>query len=158
MLRDNLLIVVAMISSHYSSDFSEESLQKAADMLKEMDFTRCVRADGSAYGTAGECRKGTPEDKPDGLKTKATSGNNKVELAARISELEKVEKSLEAKLKQQGGASEGEKSLYKRVRAERLKLQGDYLEGTPKPKEVVGSRGAKSSMKWNPLEANKGIY
>ena len=29
------------------------------------DFVRCVRPDGSAYGTSGRCRKGTQEDKTD---------------------------------------------------------------------------------------------
>lgn len=36
-------------------NFSESSLEAAAALF---DFTRCVRADGSAYGTRGKCRKG----------------------------------------------------------------------------------------------------
>jgi hypothetical protein len=50
-------------------DFSEEALllfqHAAAEQLYEFsegetyDFTRCIRSDGSAYGTGGTCRKGT---------------------------------------------------------------------------------------------------
>jgi hypothetical protein len=53
--------------------FSKESLEKFQGMLSlsssqdfsesVFDFTRCVRTDGTAYGTAGKCRKGTEEEK-----------------------------------------------------------------------------------------------
>ena len=50
--------------------FSEEALRKYAELASQMqslefsegdtyDFTRCVKPDGSAYGTNGKCRKGT---------------------------------------------------------------------------------------------------
>lgn len=50
--------------------FSEESLRQFSDLVAQTqsadfsegevyDFTRCVRPDGSAYGTRGTCRKGT---------------------------------------------------------------------------------------------------
>lgn len=61
------------IPSHYSSDFSEGALEKASEMLGSLEYTRCVRPDGSAYGTGGTCRKGSPEDKPDDYETKATA-------------------------------------------------------------------------------------
>lgn len=52
--------------------FSQEALQQFASMVAQTqsadfaegevyDFTRCVRPDGSAYGTRGKCRKGTEE-------------------------------------------------------------------------------------------------
>jgi len=51
-------------------DFSEEALllfqHAAVEQSYEFsegetyDFTRCIRSDGSAYGTGGTCRKGTP--------------------------------------------------------------------------------------------------
>jgi hypothetical protein len=57
--------------------FSEESLEvfnKLASATQDLDysesgadpydFTRCVRPDGSAYGTRGRCKKGTEADKP----------------------------------------------------------------------------------------------
>lgn len=38
------------------------------------DFTRCIRKDGSAYGTGGKCRKGSEEvKKEDDKKDKLTS-------------------------------------------------------------------------------------
>lgn len=60
--------------------FSEEALQQFADLVaqtqsanfseKEVyDFTRCVRPDGTAYGTGGKCRKGV-EGEGEGKKNK----------------------------------------------------------------------------------------
>jgi len=60
--------------------FSEETLDKYASLAAEKldldfaegglyDFTRCVRPDGSAYGTGGKCRKGTEEEKKAPAKT-----------------------------------------------------------------------------------------
>jgi cytidyltransferase-like protein len=39
--------------------FSEESIETINDLL---EFTRCVRPNGKAYGTAGKCRKGVEEE------------------------------------------------------------------------------------------------
>ena len=56
--------------------FSERALQVYAKLAAEKtglnfaesgsyyDFTRCVRPDGSAYGTSGRCRKGVEGEKP----------------------------------------------------------------------------------------------
>ena len=41
--------------------FIEEAVNT---LLGSYDFTRCVKPDGSAYGTAGQCRKGTEQAKP----------------------------------------------------------------------------------------------
>jgi hypothetical protein len=54
--------------------FSEETLAKFQEMCAEKqgldfaegdtyDFTRCVRPDGEAYGTKGQCKSGKREDK-----------------------------------------------------------------------------------------------
>ena len=59
--------------------FSEEALRAYSKLAAEKqgldfaeggsyDFTRCVRPDGSAYGTGGRCRKGTEEDLPQSMK------------------------------------------------------------------------------------------
>jgi len=54
--------------------FSEETLKKFANLAEEQyglnfsedgetyDFARCVRSDGTYYGTSGKCRKGTDAD------------------------------------------------------------------------------------------------
>jgi hypothetical protein len=44
-----------------SLGFSEQSISRVGQIL---DFTRCVRSNGTAYGTAGKCRKGTEQEKP----------------------------------------------------------------------------------------------
>ena len=54
--------------------FSEDALQQFSEMASNLfpqdfsesdtyDFTRCVRPDGSSYGTGGSCRKGTEQAK-----------------------------------------------------------------------------------------------
>jgi hypothetical protein len=68
--------------------FSEESLAKFAEMASQTqaanfsegggtyDFTRCVRPDGTAYGTRGRCRKGSEAAKaPTEPKAKKVAGN-----------------------------------------------------------------------------------
>jgi hypothetical protein len=40
--------------------FIEEAVNT---LLDSYEFTRCVRADGSAYGTSGKCRKGTETER-----------------------------------------------------------------------------------------------
>lgn len=59
------------------SGFSLDSLDQVQTLLSGhpdvgwLDFTRCVRPDGSAYGTGGVCRKGTPEEKAELRKLKS---------------------------------------------------------------------------------------
>ena len=69
--------------------FTEEALAAYQKALAEgegvefsegntYDFTRCVRPDGSAYGTGGKCRKGTEGAKEEVKKNpKKTAGNKK---------------------------------------------------------------------------------
>lgn len=48
------------------SSFSYESLERLSQLLPEdytLEFTRCVRPDGSVYGTGGKCRKGVEQAK-----------------------------------------------------------------------------------------------
>jgi hypothetical protein len=51
----------AVITDFTAFGFSEASSTLANQYL---DFTRCVRPDGTAYGTRGKCRKGTEQAKP----------------------------------------------------------------------------------------------
>jgi hypothetical protein len=58
-----------------NGSFSEEALRAYAELAAQKqglnfaegdsyyDFTRCVRPDGSAYGTKGKCEQGRPETK-----------------------------------------------------------------------------------------------
>lgn len=43
-----------------SRGFSDQSVSKVGQIL---DFTRCVRSNGTAYGTSGKCRKGVEQSK-----------------------------------------------------------------------------------------------
>jgi len=64
--------------------FSEEALAKFQEMCAggstnfaegdTYDFTRCVRADGEAYGTKGQCKSGTPSGKKEEKKKVAQVG------------------------------------------------------------------------------------
>ena len=65
-----------------NGSFSEDALLRFADLAAQSqsadfsegdtyDFARCVRPDGSSYGTSGKCRKGSESDakeKPEGFK------------------------------------------------------------------------------------------
>lgn len=91
--------------------FSEESLAKFAELANQTqaadfaegedtyDFTRCVRPDGSFYGTRGKCRKGSetgakelPEPRTEGgAKRRATAEGKKAKKAAsRAAAAEKI--------------------------------------------------------------------
>ena len=47
--EESLVEFTKLASQKHSTDFSEGGTY---------DFTRCVRSDGSVYGTSGKCRKG----------------------------------------------------------------------------------------------------
>lgn len=56
------------------TDFGEER----GEYIENYDYTRCVRPDGSAYGTGGKCKKGTEQagsfDSDGGVTTGASGG------------------------------------------------------------------------------------
>jgi hypothetical protein len=75
----------ALVVEQHSFNFSEKEVY---------DFTRCVRQDGSAYGTGGKCRKGTEQVKEinPNIKGKAKEPEKKVtpgrmRLTARVKSL-----------------------------------------------------------------------
>ena len=63
--EESLARFVELVSQTQSADFSEGEVY---------DFTRCVRPDGSAYGTGGKCRKGSEEEKDTSIKAAVTQG------------------------------------------------------------------------------------
>jgi hypothetical protein len=75
--------------------FSSESLEEYARVIAEKsptvdysetdtyDFTRCVRPDGSAYGTGGRCVKGSQEDKKAADKPSRTPRQSKTDRVTR---------------------------------------------------------------------------
>ncbi len=66
--EEALLRFAQLAAQAQSSDFSEEGTY---------DFTRCVRPDGSAYGTGGKCRKGAEGAKEIEEKAKRATGGAK---------------------------------------------------------------------------------
>jgi len=43
--------------------FSPESLSTANELLSDYyNFARCVKPDGTAYGTKGQCKSGSPQE------------------------------------------------------------------------------------------------
>jgi hypothetical protein len=56
------------------SSFSAKAIETVNLLLGSsgtLDYTRCVRPDGTAYGTSGSCRKGTQQNKAEIRKLKA---------------------------------------------------------------------------------------
>lgn len=51
-------------SAPYGDYRSETGNAKSDRSGEVLDFTRCVRSDGSAYGTPGQCRKGVEQERP----------------------------------------------------------------------------------------------
>lgn len=87
-------------------NFSEEALdlyyQQVSANFSETsyDFTRCLRSDGSAYGTGGKCRKGTEttalEVLQSGIKGRVPKNDPKEPLASGSTPLEKAKAKLKA--------------------------------------------------------------
>lgn len=65
---ESLSAYSALVSEKFSSNFSEQG--------SCYDFTRCVRPDGTAYGSSGKCRKGIESalDPDRGITTGASGG------------------------------------------------------------------------------------
>jgi hypothetical protein len=85
------------MNGHFSEDalrhFAELAAQTQAADFSEgytYDFTRCVRPDGSAYGTGGKCRKGTEGAKEIEEKAKRASGGPKKDAAKIVDGLYKA--------------------------------------------------------------------
>ena len=51
------------VRSRGEQQFVANSGEARGEYIENYDYTRCVRPDGTAYGTGGTCRKGTPEEK-----------------------------------------------------------------------------------------------
>jgi hypothetical protein len=86
-------------SSHHSFYFNEDS-RGVLDAL--YDFSRCQRADGSYYGTAGQCRIGKEVGAKDisMLKAATRAGNKKAKLALDVVEGRKTKAQARRELKE----------------------------------------------------------
>ena len=115
-------VAYKMTQHHGFDQVSWQAFQEAA--AEKYDFATCQRADGSYYGTGGQCRKGTPATLPDrkgkkkeggggdsgsaGSVAKSLSGELAEELDLSKSKAAALQKSLEAAAgKAQGGNTGG---------------------------------------------------
>jgi len=78
--EESLLHYTELVAHAQPADFSED---------ETYDFTRCVRSDGSYYGTSGRCRKGTETDpkeqaEPKSKKEKGVSPDMQIALMKHI--------------------------------------------------------------------------
>lgn len=128
---------IEIIRSAESDNFAENE-----DRL--FDFARCQRADGSFYGTSGQCRKGTPVGAREkaALKKAAKSGNKRA--AKALAKLARKEE--EAKGAAPAKADDAE-ALRKRFKESKKVLgQGSYgevketAEGTVIKKGYIGKQ------------------
>ena len=120
--------------------FSEDSLKTCEQLLKTgtFDFTRCVRPNGTAYGTSGTCRKGVPQEN---WETGTSSGgriSGKAFDSGRTFFFEDTSRSLEKALKNSKGP------LNKRKKAEALlNASEDYVKAL---KQIRDKRGADEAL------------
>ena len=141
--------------------FSEESLQKFAELAAQSryvefseggihDFTRCIRPDGSAYGTKGKCRKGTEEAKaaaPKKEKKPAKPAKPGKPVSDAVSkDLTKLKEKIAAKTgAKKAEAKEDPKETYAKLMKQQQELvqKGD-IAGAMKLKEKIAAAAAKT--------------
>ena len=106
--------------------FIEEAVNT---LLGSYDFTRCVRPDGSAYGTGGKCKKGaeqakqpaekkakTSKERKEAIKEKRLTSNATWRLMRQVLDTPEVKRQFQSLEKK--GDVEGARSLYSRIEAE----------------------------------------
>jgi hypothetical protein len=113
---------MARVNDGIFDNFSEEALEA-------LDFARCQRADGSFYGTAGQCRTGTPAGaKEESAKApRAAKGAEVADLVKRIARQERfLQTASPAKY------SRGELEIEKKE-LQRMKSQLAGMKSTMRP-------------------------
>jgi hypothetical protein len=128
------------------SGFSLDSLNQVQAILSShpdmgwFDFTRCVRPDGSAYGTGGVCRKGTPEEKAELKKLKA--------------DLKMAQGAYAYQKDRDPGYAAHWKSSIDKYQKRISEIEGNIKGTTPKPQQP--SEGGKNTTQPQPAKA-KGV-
>jgi hypothetical protein len=95
------------------------------------DFTRCVRPDGSAYGTGGKCRQGTEGGPAERKETKEAAAAKKPEGAAKPASAAVIarEEAKLAKLKAKEAAAEEKLSTARGARMMASARAGSMVRG-----------------------------
>lgn len=112
--------------------FSEEVSGKVAEMLDEtFDFTRCVRPDGTAYGTGGKCRKGMEARGPS-LNEQIRDAYEREQAARRAGDSEGARKAMREHMTLTKKAEEHEKQAKQEKQAkslmERIQREADPVK------------------------------
>jgi hypothetical protein len=135
--------------------FSEETLKQFSQLAGETfgtdfsesgtyDFTRCVRPDGSAYGTNGKCRKGTEgEKKVEAAKPKKAA--KELKDSGSLTRVAKVVKEKAAKKAEPAPATDKAKSV-----ADIKKAQEDYTKLLKRQIELSTSGKMDEALKMGP--------
>lgn len=120
--------------------FSEKALQQFAEMAAEShyvsfsesetyDFTRCVRPNGTAYGTRGKCRKGTEQAARLEKEIPGIGGNFHVPGRAK-SESPAEEKARIAEVAKRQSSAKARKESLRRFDESIAKMAGQHSKGT----------------------------
>lgn len=130
--------------------FSDRLLELAHEMW---EYRTCQRVDGSYYGTAGQCRKGTETTKPEKeKKIKKAKSEPKEPQMPRKAKLE--EKKIETE--------EGQKDAKYRQKKQDEKLDYGYLSFENPPKAEISSKAKETLLDYtadqsNSLQGQKGF-
>ena len=128
--------------------FSDEALSTYVQVLKDTlgvsfsegsyDFVRCVKPNGDAYGTAGQCRKGVQEDKGSEESGSTSKGEGGGYLSGSRVDLSQLEGKAEQWRKEAGLKPPGDLLLkHDRVHV----LLHEYLGGKDTIASLVGVKG-----------------
>jgi hypothetical protein len=144
--------------------FIEEAVNT---LLGSYDFTRCVRPDGSAYGTRGKCKKGAEQakqpvekkaknnkERKEAIKEKRLTSNATWRLMRQVLDTPEV-KSQFSSLEKKGDV-EGARALYSKIEAEAIKkanakegrlAKGDSKTPAARKSEAMAQRAAETKAK-----------
>jgi hypothetical protein len=113
---------MARVNDNIFDNFSEEALEA-------LDFARCQRADGSFYGTAGQCRLGTPAGAKE-ESAKAPRAAKRAEVADLVKRIARQERFLQTA--SPAKYSRGELEIEKKE-LQRMKSQLAGMKSTMRP-------------------------
>jgi hypothetical protein len=116
----------ALIADTFSLDFSEDQVY---------DFTRCVRPDGSSYGSRGKCRKGTEQAKegrqrPAMIYGKEETPSEREEQVKKVKAWAEAEKASQAK-------SEAFKKKTRKMAEELFAKTGAEIDGSTRTENLI---------------------
>ncbi len=93
--EDSLKVFNELASATQDLNYSESGTDS-------YDFTRCVRQNGTAYGTGGKCKKGTEEAKPEQVTSPAKRTKAERDMAAEATLQRMAAKGPETSVRKQG--------------------------------------------------------